>query len=73
MKKTGILNKDVSEMVASLGHRDTLVIADAGLPIPPETRPIDLALTEGLPPFVATLATMAAARGMTLVYTKKRR
>ena len=55
MKKTGILNRDISEVVASLGHQDTLVIADAGLPIPAETRRIDLALTEGIPGFLNTL------------------
>jgi D-ribose pyranase len=55
MKKTGVLNKDISEVVASLGHKDTLVIADAGLPIPAETRRIDLALTEGIPSFLDTL------------------
>jgi D-ribose pyranase len=55
MKKTGILNKDISEVVASLGHQDTLVIADAGLPIPAEIRRIDLVLTEGIPGFLDTL------------------
>jgi len=55
MKKTGILNKDISEVVASLGHQDTLVIADAGLPIPAEIRRIDLALTESIPGFLDTL------------------
>jgi D-ribose pyranase len=55
MKKIGILNKDISEVVASLGHQDTLVIADAGLPIPAETRRIDLALKANLPPFLDTL------------------
>ena len=55
MKKIGILNKDISEVVAGLGHTDTLVIADAGLPIPAETRRIDLALTANLPPFLHTL------------------
>ena len=34
MRKIGIINKDISEVVAGLGHTDTLVIADAGLPIP---------------------------------------
>jgi D-ribose pyranase len=32
-----------------------LVIADAGLPIPPEVERIDLALTHGIPGFVETL------------------
>jgi D-ribose pyranase len=32
-------------MIASLGHTDKIVIADAGLPIPKETKRIDLALS----------------------------
>jgi D-ribose pyranase len=55
VKKIGILNQSVSSVVAGLGHMDTLVIADAGLPIPPETRRIDLALTKGIPSFLDTL------------------
>ena len=55
MKKTGILNQPISSVIASLGHTDTLVIADAGLPAPPETQRIDLALTEGIPTFLDTL------------------
>ena len=55
MKKIGILNQPISSIIAGLGHTDTLVIADAGLPIPPETRRIDLALTEGIPSFLDTL------------------
>ena len=55
MKKIGILNQPISSVIAGLGHTDTLVIADAGLPIPPETRRIDLALTEGIPSFLDTL------------------
>ncbi len=37
MKKTGIINQPISAVIAGLGHTDTVVIADAGLPIPPET------------------------------------
>ncbi len=33
MKKAGLLNPDLSKTIASLGHTDTLCIADAGLPI----------------------------------------
>jgi D-ribose pyranase len=55
MKKTGILNQPISSVIAGMGHMDTLVVADAGLPIPPETQRIDLALTEGMPPFLDTL------------------
>jgi len=60
MKKIGILNQDISEVVAGLGHTDTLVIADAGLPIPAGTRRIDLALTAGIPTFLDTLRAVLA-------------
>ena len=55
MKKHGILNRDISELVASMGHTDMLVVADAGLPIPDEVWRIDLALTGGIPPFLQTV------------------
>jgi D-ribose pyranase len=58
MKKIGILNQPLSAVVAGLGHMDTMVIADAGLPIPAETQRIDLALTEGIPTFLDTLSTV---------------
>lgn len=56
MKKTRLLNAELSEVIARMGHQDTLVIADAGLPIPPETQRIDLALTRGIPGFFDTLS-----------------
>ena len=55
MKKTPLLNVELSEVIAGLGHGDMLVIGDAGLPIPLEVRRIDLALTQGVPGFVETL------------------
>ena len=55
MKKTTLLHSDLSYVIATLGHLDTLVIADAGLPIPAETMRIDLALTQGIPGAIQTL------------------
>jgi len=55
MKKTALLHPALSEVIASLGHKDLLVVADAGLPIPPEAWRIDLALTRGVPGFIETL------------------
>ena len=55
MKKTTLLNSELSYTIASMGHMDTLVIADAGLPIPDGTGRIDLALTQGVPGAVQTL------------------
>lgn len=58
MKKTALLNRDVSEVIASLGHTDMLVVCDAGFPVPPGVRRIDLAVTANLPPFLETLKTI---------------
>jgi D-ribose pyranase len=55
MKKTGLLNQPISTVIAGMGHMDTLVVADAGLPIPRQTQRIDLALVAGMPPFLDTL------------------
>ena len=49
MKKSGILNKDLNTLIASLGHKDTIIICDAGLPIPDEAQRIELAFQEGVP------------------------
>jgi D-ribose pyranase len=55
MKKIGTLNQPLSEVIAGLGHLDSLVVADAGLPIPQETQRIDLALIQGIPGFLETV------------------
>ena len=60
MKKTPLLNVELSEVIAGLGHGDMLVIGDAGLPIPLDVRRIDLALTRGVPGFIDTLRTVLA-------------
>lgn len=52
MKKGTVLNAEISAVIARLGHTDTLVIADAGLPIPHHTQRIDMALTHGVPGFM---------------------
>ncbi len=38
-------------MLADLGHTDTIVIADVGLPVPPGIPKIDLAVKLGVPSF----------------------
>ena len=55
MKKTPLLNIALSRLVASLGHGDIVVIADAGLPVPRGIELIDLALTQGVPDVASTL------------------
>ncbi|MDP4159368.1 MAG: D-ribose pyranase [Bacillota bacterium] len=58
MKKIGILNSEISRVVSELGHMDTIVIADAGLPIPPHVKRIDLVLKQGVPSFIETVETV---------------
>jgi D-ribose pyranase len=49
MKKRGLLQHALAGIIASMGHTDLLVIADAGLPVPPGVACIDLAVRCGLP------------------------
>ncbi|GEN46651.1 D-ribose pyranase [Alkalibacillus haloalkaliphilus] len=60
MKKQGILNSEIASVLAQLGHTDTIVIADCGLPVPDGVKRIDLALTKGTPSFVETLQAILA-------------
>ena len=55
MKKRGVLQHELSDVIATLGHTDSLVIADAGLPIPANVKRIDLAVARGVPGFVEVL------------------
>lgn len=55
MKKTLLLHAELSHCIASLGHGDILVIADAGLPIPAQVQRIDLAVSLGVPSLQAVL------------------
>jgi D-ribose pyranase len=55
MKKHGILNSHISKVLSDMGHKDTLVIADCGLPIPAGVEKIDLALKAGDPSFSEVL------------------
>lgn len=55
MKKQGILNSRLSQVIASLGHTDHLVVCDCGLPIPRQADMVDLALVRGVPRFLETV------------------
>ena len=56
MKKKGILNPQINRVISEMGHRDMLIIADAGLPIPREVERIDLILKCGIPSFKEVLS-----------------
>lgn len=55
MKKGSVLNSEISSVISRLGHTDTLVVCDAGLPVPHSTQRIDMALTQGVPSFMQVL------------------
>lgn len=55
LKKRGLLNSEISYLISKLGHTDSIVISDAGLPIPDDVQRIDLALLPGKPPFLEVL------------------
>jgi D-ribose pyranase len=55
MKKTGILNSDISRVLSYMRHTDTLCIGDCGLPCPDGTELIDVSLEQGLPRFIEVL------------------
>lgn len=55
MKKGELLNSEISYVISKLGHKDQLIVADAGLPIPSSVQRIDLAVTKNLPGFIPVL------------------
>lgn len=55
MKKSALINSDLSYLVSTLGHTDEITVCDAGLPIPQNCQRIDLALVRGVPGFIETV------------------
>ena len=55
MRTSCLLHARLAGLLNELGHADTLVIADAGLPIPPGVERIDLALVASVPGYLQTL------------------
>jgi D-ribose pyranase len=60
MKRCGHLNREVSRVLARMGHTDSLVIADCGLPVPDGVECIDLSLSLGDPTFLRVLDSILA-------------
>lgn len=58
MKKNGVLNQHISEVIACMGHTDLLTICDAGFPIPLSVKRIDIALRPGIPELLNTFETV---------------
>jgi len=60
MKKLGHLNRDIARVLASMGHTDSVVIADCGLPIPDGVECIDVSIALNVPGFFDVLDSVLA-------------
>jgi D-ribose pyranase len=60
MKRGILIHPELCRVIASLGHGDAVVIADAGLPVPPGVERIDLAFSPGKPAFMDVLEAVLA-------------
>ncbi|MEU3465810.1 D-ribose pyranase [Streptomyces sp. NPDC006733] len=56
MRDDGLWHPRLLHLIASLGHGDLLVVADAGLPVPPGVETVDLLWQRGEPRFLPVLA-----------------
>jgi D-ribose pyranase len=55
MKRTRLLNSELSYEISRIGHTASITLCDAGLPIPSAVKRIDLAIERGYPSFIRTL------------------
>ena len=55
MKRTRLLNSELSYEISKVGHTASITLCDAGLPIPKGVKRIDLAIEPGYPSFIRTL------------------
>jgi D-ribose pyranase len=60
VKKSGILNPALCELLASSGHTDYFTISDRGFPVPDGPRRIDLSLIDGIPTVLDVLRAVHA-------------
>jgi D-ribose pyranase len=60
MKLGGVLNHQLSMVIAEMGHTDGLTVADAGLPVPIGVDRIDLAVSKGVPSFAQVVEAVAS-------------
>jgi D-ribose pyranase len=55
MLEVGLLNRELSALMARLGHMDEIIVCDAGFPIPEGVRTVDLCLAKGEPGLLRVL------------------
>jgi D-ribose pyranase len=56
MRETGIVNRDICDILSTLGHTDEVIVCDAGFAIPLGVRTIDISLSENVPTVPQVLA-----------------
>jgi simple sugar transport system permease protein/D-ribose pyranase len=66
MKNSKILNKELINAIASIGHTDLMIVCDAGFPIPKDAWRVDLALVQDVP----DLETVLSAIGSEMIVEK---
>jgi D-ribose pyranase len=55
VKRTRLLNSELSHEISRIGHTASIALCDAGLPVPAGVKRIDLAIERGYPSFIRTL------------------
>lgn len=55
MKKNGIINTPISQILTNMRHTDSICISDLGLPCPDNVKAIDISLKMGSPSFMEVL------------------
>lgn len=68
MKKGTVINTQLSQVIADMGHFDLLGIGDAGMPVPEDTWKIDLAVSKNLPSFIDVLKNVLSELQVQKVY-----
>jgi D-ribose pyranase len=61
MRPDGLWHPRLLHLTAALGHGDLLVVADAGLPVPPGVESVDLVWRAGEPGFLPVLDAVLGA------------
>ena len=56
MKRSGIVNSEISKVLSYMRHTDLICISDLGLPCPNNIKTIDLSLKLGYPSFLDVLS-----------------
>lgn len=68
MRKTNLLNTQLSTAISEMGHTQWLTIGDAGLPILNDGRKIDVSVIRGLPSFIDVLAATLSEMKVQAIY-----